>query len=151
MIVQKTSVFPAGRDAVFQKLQQLETLQFIAEPYAAFEPIDRTVHTWTVGSTSSCRFRLFGVIPFGTHTIHIVRFDPDGISSREKNDHVPVWNHDIMLEQADENHTRYTDRVEIQAGWKTMFIWLWANAFYAHRQRKWIKLLQKDIKKGHRI
>ena len=39
---------------------------------------------WTVGSTSSYRFRLFGVIPFGTHTIHIVRFDQSGVSSREE-------------------------------------------------------------------
>ena len=39
MIVQKTSVFPAGRDAVFQKLQKLETLQYIAWPFATFEPV----------------------------------------------------------------------------------------------------------------
>ena len=152
MIVQKTSVFPAGRDAVFQKLRQLETLQYIAAPYAAFEPADHTAaRTWAACSTSSYRFRLFGVIPFGTHTIHIVRFDPEGISSREKNEHVPVWNHDITLEQTDADHTRYMDRVEIHAGWKTVFIWLWANAFYAHRQRKWIKLLQADGKEKHRL
>jgi len=30
-----------------------------------------------------------------------------------------------------------------EAGWKTLFIWLWANMFYAHRQRKWIRLLQE--------
>lgn len=147
MIVQKTSIFPAGRDAVFQKLRPL---QYIAEPYTAFEPADYTKQTWTAGSTSSCRFRLFGVIPFGTHTIHIVRFAPEGISSREKNGHVPVWNHDIMPEQTDPNHTRYTDRVEIQAEWKTVFIWLWANAFYAHRQRKWIKHLQEDIEEENK-
>lgn len=142
MTVQKTSVFPAGRDAVFQKLQQLETLQFIAKPYATFEPVGNAVHIWKAGSTSSFRFRLFGVIPFGTHTIHIVRFDRSGVGSREGNKHVPVWNHDITMEPVDAKHTRYTDRVEIQAGWKTVFIWLWANAFYAHRQRKWIRLLQ---------
>ena len=33
MIVQKTSVFPASRDVVFQKLQRLETLQTITKPY----------------------------------------------------------------------------------------------------------------------
>lgn len=151
MIVRKTSVFPAGRDAVFQKLQQLETLQYIAGPYAAFEPVSDAVHIWKVGSTSSYRFRLFGVIPYGTHTIHIVRFDPDGVSSREGNEHVPVWNHDIVLEPVDADHTRYTDRVEIQAGWKTVFVWLWANAFYAHRQRKWIKLLQKSGMEERRL
>ena len=37
-----------------------------------------------------------------------------------------------------------TDRVEIHAGWKTVFVWLWANAFYAHRQRKWIRLLKRE-------
>ena len=142
MIVQKTSVLPAGRDAVFQKLQKLETLQYIAWPFATFEPVDNAVPTWTVGGTFSYRFRLFGVIPFGTHTIHILRFDPESIRSREANEHVPVWNHDIIMEPVDANHTEYTDRVEIRAGWKTAFIWVWANAFYAHRQRKWIRLLR---------
>ncbi len=98
---------------------------------------------WTVGSKSSYRLRLFGFIPFGTHTIRIVRFDPDGVSSREGNRYVPVWNHDILLVPIDENHTEYTDRVEIRAGWKTIFIWLWAKAFYAHRQRRWIRLLKE--------
>ena len=82
------------------------------------------------------------MIPFGTHTIHIVRFDPESIRSREANEHVPVWNHDIIMEPVDANHTEYTDRVEIRAGWKTAFIWVWANAFYAHRQRRWIRLLR---------
>ncbi len=144
MIVQKTSTFPASREAVFQKLQRLETLQFIAKPYASFEPVGNTQSVWSVGSTSSYRFNLFCLIPFGTHTIHIVRFETDGISSKEENEHVPVWNHDITLVKLGDNHTEYTDHVEIKAGWKTIFIWLWANAFYAHRQRKWIKMLEKE-------
>ena len=36
------------------------------------------------------------------------------------------------------------DRVEIHAGWKTFFVWLWAEAFYAHRQKKWIRLLRQE-------
>ena len=144
MIVEKSSVFPASRDTVFNKLTQLETLQYIAKPYAAFEPVGKTGGVWTVGSTSSYRLKLFGFIPYGTHTIRIVRFDPDGVSSREGNEHVPVWNHDIILRSLDGEKTEYTDRVEIKAGWKTVFIWLWAKLFYAHRQRKWIKLLEED-------
>ena len=97
-----------------------------------------------VGGVSSWRFRLFGVIPFGVHTIRIVRFDGNGISSREGDEHVPVWNHDITLIPLDNAHTRYTDRVEIQAGWKTPLVWLWARGFYAHRQRKWIRLLEAE-------
>lgn len=132
------------KETVFSRLQQLETLQYIAKPYATFEPVGEVSNVWTVGSTSSYRFRLFGFIPFGTHTIRIIRFDPDGVSSREGNEHVPVWNHDISLEITDSDHTRYTDRAEIQAGWKTFFVWFWANAFYAHRQRRWVRILKTE-------
>ena len=144
MIVRRTSVFPADRDTVFQKLRQLSTLQAVAAPYATFEPVQDAFTAWEVGSTSAYRFRLFGVIPFGTHTIHIVRFDPEGISSREGNEHVPVWNHALKLRPLDDGRTEYTDRVEIRAGWRTFFVWLWAEAFYAHRQKKWIRLLRQE-------
>lgn len=143
MIVQRTSVFPASRETVFERLKQLSTLQFIAKPYATFEPVSGAASVWTVGSVSSYRFRLFGVIPFGTHTIHVIRFDPDGISTREGNARVPVWNHAIRLVPQEDGSTRYTDHVEIRAGWKTFPVWLWANAFYRHRQRKWMQLLKE--------
>ncbi len=143
MIVRKSSVFPASRDVVFEKLQKPETLQYIAKPYATFEPVGMEEPAWKVGSTSAYSFRLLGLIPFGTHTIHIIRFDPEGVSSLEGNEHVPVWNHDITMIPLDAHHTKYTDQVEIRAGWKTAFVWLWANAFYAHRQRKWIRLLKE--------
>ena len=147
MIVRKTSLFPACREAVFEKLQRLDTLQFIAAPYASFVPVsESTDRVWQVGSTSSYRFKLFGVIPFGTHTICIERFDIDVIQSREHNEHVPVWDHRITLRDAD-GQTEYTDEVNIKAGWETPFIWIWAKMFYSHRQRKWIKLLKQRERK----
>ena len=108
MVVQKTSVFPASRETVFENLRKLETLQYIASPFATFEPEGDAAVVWEEGSESSYRFRLFGMI-------------------------------------------QYTDRVEIQAGWKTLFIWLWANMFYTHRQRKWIRLLQERNEKGDNL
>ncbi len=142
MIVHKTSVFPAKREVVFEKLQRLETLQAVAAPYASFTPTSEdTDPVWRVGGVSSYRFKLFGFIPFGTHTIRIERFDIDAIQSREHNEHVRAWDHKITLWDAGEK-TEYTDGVDIKAGWKTPFIWIWAKAFYAHRQRKWIKLLK---------
>ena len=142
MIVRKSSFFPAPREEVFARLQRLETLQYIAAPYATFTPAEKNAGlSWKEGATSYYRFRLFGFIPFGVHSIRIERFDRNGIQSRESNPYVPVWDHLIMLEDQGDQ-TKYTDEVEIHAGWKTVFIWLWAKAFYAHRQRKWIRLLQ---------
>ena len=48
-----------------------------------------------------------------------------------------------FLKPIDHDHTGYTDEVEIHAGWKTPFVCLWAKLFYAHRQRKWIRLLHE--------
>lgn len=144
--VKKTSVFPAGRHEVFYRLQKLSTLQDVAWPYATFTPTDGTEDmTWESGVTSSYRFRLFGLIPFGIHTIHVIRFsEEEGIYTHEGNQHVPVWNHEIILKDLSEETCEYTDRVEIGAGWKTIFVYLWACCFYAHRQRKWIRMLKRS-------
>ncbi len=146
MIVRRTSVFPADRHEVFMRLQRLETLQYVARPYASFGPLrDSADFRWEEGSVSSYRLLLFGFIPFGTHTIHVVRFsEEEGILTHEGNEHVPVWDHEIVLRQTEDGRCEYTDSVRIGAGWKTPFIWLWANCFYAHRQRRWTGLLKGD-------
>lgn len=145
--VRRTSVFPADIHTVFAKLQKLETLQKIASPYASFTPVSSNDSgQWQAGGTSSYRFRLFGLIPFGIHTIHVIRFDEGGIYTHEGNEHVPVWNHRIILKPLPEKCCEYTDEVEIGAGWKTLFVYWWACAFYAHRQRKWIRMLAEESK-----
>lgn len=62
---------------------------------------------------------------------------------------MPTWNHRITLDEIDAAHTGCTDEVEIDAGWKTPFVYLWAKAFYAHRQKKWLKLLLQQEPKGN--
>ncbi|MBP3871169.1 MAG: hypothetical protein J6E46_09355 [Faecalicoccus sp.] len=139
----KSTVFPAGQETIFLKLKEFSTLQKIAWPYAAFKPVDQNNRAiWQKGSTFRYKFRLFGVIPLGVHTIYIEKFDMDGISSKEGNAYVPVWNHEILLDPLDSTHTRYTDRVSIDAGWKTDLVYIWACAFYTHRQKRWIQILE---------
>lgn len=36
MVVQKVSIFPASGRTVFENLRKLETLQYIASPFATF-------------------------------------------------------------------------------------------------------------------
>ena len=143
MVVIKSSLFPASKEEVFGRLQKPETLRYVAWPYAAFTPVGENIADWEAGKTSSYRFALFGRIPFGTHTINVISFDMDkGIYTHEGNEHVPVWNHRIVLSEISDAQCLYTDIVEIDAGWKTPFVYLWAKCFYAHRQRKWIRLLK---------
>ena len=146
----KTSVFSSGKADIFCRLQELKTLQFIAAPYATFTPAEgaREDMIWEEGRTFAFKFKLFGVIPLGIHTIKVIRFsEENGIYTHEGNPSVPLWNHRIILKAITEESTQYTDEVEINAGWKTDFVYLWAKAFYSHRQRKWKKLLRYEGKK----
>ncbi len=144
-VVRETSVFPASKQEVFNKLSSFRLLLDIASPYISFAPIDGNENiVWKEGCTYTFKSKLFGFIPCGIHKIRVLKFGiDDGIYTNEQNTYVPVWNHEVVLKKIDENHTEYSDIVEIYAGWKTIFVYLWATLFYKHRQKKWIKILKK--------
>ncbi len=150
--VNASSIFPASKDQIFDLLKDFETLSQIARPYVSFEPIDgETDLIWQEGKTFVFKTKLFGFIPFGSHKIKVLEFNKNRIYTNESNTFVPTWNHEIVLEEIDQNQTKYTDKVEIFAGWKTPFVYLWAKLFYHHRQRKWIEILnaQRDVNIDH--
>lgn len=141
----KTSIFHANEGTVFAMLRDIKTLQTVAYPLATFSALDKNkALVWNEGSVFQFKFKLFDTIPFGIHTINVVEFNEKSyrIYTNESNTHVPIWNHRIILSPIDESRVKYTDEVEINAGWKTPFVYLWAKCFYSHRQRKWIELLR---------
>ena len=145
LTVYRKSIFPADIDRVYRLLKKLKMLQYIAKPYASFTPVDGDSNIrWEKGQRAAFRFRLFCVVPFGVHTIRVISFSKQDIYTHESNTYVPIWNHRIKLRSLPDGRTEYSDEVEIGAGWKTLFVWLWAKCFYAHRQRKWIKYLSKE-------
>ena len=149
MTIKKTAAFPVKKSKVFELLQRFDTLAYIAKPYATFESADGQAEpVWKVGRSFSFDFKILGFIPLGVHVINVKEFKPDNIYTNEGNPFCPVWNHRIILKETADGKTEYTDEVEIGAGWKTPFIYLWAKAFYSHRQKKWIKLLNKLYKEN---
>ncbi|MDI9498400.1 MAG: hypothetical protein QM270_07955 [Bacillota bacterium] len=142
----RSSIFPAGRERVFRQLLRLELLQTVAAPLASFTPVAAgQPGEWVAGKSYRFRLRIFMLLPVGIHHIHILSLSEDGgIHSREHNRLVQNWEHWIRLEEIDADSCRYTDVVTISAGWKTALIALWARLFYAHRQRRWQKLLRRQ-------
>ncbi len=143
-VVELTSIFPANRETVFHLLQGFDILKKITFPYITFKPLNnKEDFQWKEGETFQFKAKVFGFIPFGIHSIKIVKFTDDIISSNETNTYVKVWNHDIILREVGKNFTEYTDRVEIGAGIITDIVYLWSKSFYRHRQEKWIKILKE--------
>ena len=142
-----SSVFPASADEVWSKLSKLETLQYIAAPYAYFRSVDTENElVWRKGETAQFRLKIFGFIPMGIHIIKIVEFNKDNycVRSIESNKQVPIWRHTIILKPSSDQTTYYEDVVEIGSGWKTDFVSIWSKMFYRHRQRRWCKLLERN-------
>jgi len=136
--------FSASVDVVWEKLQRIDTLQYIAAPYATFKPVGNTTLVWGEGNILKFHLKLFGFISFGIHTICVKQFDKTAlvIFTNESNKFVPIWNHRIVLQKTNnDGMINYSDEVEIYAGWKTPIVVLWCKLFYKHRQKKWLKLL----------
>lgn len=139
-----SSVFPAAANQVWDRLTRVETLQYIAAPYATFVPLDRGKELiWKEGETTRFRLYLFGLMPLGVHTIHMRRFDRETYSvyTEENSRALPVWNHSISIVPLGEESACYTDEVTIGAGFMTGIVSLWSRLFFRHRQRKWKRLL----------
>jgi hypothetical protein len=88
---------------------------------------------------------LGGLLPVHRHHLEVVRVDHTAmtLSSHEWGGVLRRWDHDIIVERLDDDRSRYTDRVLIDAGPFTMPVAVFAWLFYRYRQHRWRKLARR--------
>ena len=145
MIARITTHLPCTEDELWARLAQPRSLQYVAAPILGFraEHPGAFEQPWEVGRSYTLKLYLLNVIPLGRHVIELEQLDREAntIVSRERGLMAPVWNHRITFEQSAPGEVRYTDEIEIKAGLLTPVVWLFAQFFYRHRQRRWKRLL----------
>ena len=114
-----TSVFETDIENIWCKIQDIDTLREICKPKASFISYDDVPSVWKEGETFCFKLFLHRFIPIGKHTISIIKIDKKSreIVSNEYNKRVTIWNHYIQMEKIAENVTRYTDSIELHAGY----------------------------------
>lgn len=123
-------------------------LRFVAHPLIEFTPIGSRTWPdfWTVG-THWVSLRILGFLPVGQQAIVISYPEsPDGFVMRD-NGHsalVKQWDHTISITTV-AGRTRYLDVVIVDAGLLTLPVWLFAQVFYRHRQRRWRLLARRGF------
>jgi hypothetical protein len=128
-------------------------LEYVAAPWVRFEPVDppQLPDEWAPGGRYRVRMRLLGVLPLGVQTIAIRAVEQRGerllIHDQGSGDLVRVWDHRIELSPAGDG-TRYCDRVTVEAGWRTPFVGVFARLLFAHRQRRWQRLVRTKFDYG---
>lgn len=135
---------PASPDEVWEFAMQSATLHHVAAPLLRFEaegpPLPRR---WREGAW---RVQLRGPLglPLGWQEIRVSFPDAPPPLRRIRDEGCGAltrrWDHLIEI-APDGDGTRYTDTVEIEAGALTPLVALAARGLYAHRQRRWRRML----------
>ncbi|MCE2843225.1 MAG: hypothetical protein ACK44O_05930 [Novosphingobium sp.] len=142
--VELSTYLDAPPEQVWDHVQTSRLLHYVARGMIRFVPAGAPFpERWTAGEYRTWMW-LFGIIPLGWQAIGI-ELPPQepGRHVVRDNGHGPLirrWDHWIEI-TAEEEGTRYVDRVHIEAGLLTPLIWAFARLFYAHRQRRWRKLV----------
>jgi ligand-binding SRPBCC domain-containing protein len=148
MVVEVSTRLECRPDEAERHVRTTRLLRHIAAPLIRFVPEEELPAEIPNEGTFRVRMYLFGVLPLGWQAI-VVSFPEHaaGFCLRD-NGYSPMisrWDHVITIEPEGDG-TRYRDRVAIEAGVLTPLIWLFAQVFYRHRQRRWRELVRRNFR-----
>jgi hypothetical protein len=147
MKVVVNSILPCPPQRTWETVKTSALLQEVARPlvYLHGTATEGFPSQWEEGEVVMCKLRLFGFLPFPTHAMTMERIDDQRreIQSREHDALIRKWDHLIRVEETADGQTRYTDEIDIDAGWLTFPVWLFAQWFYRHRQKRWQRVARR--------
>lgn len=153
MIIKQSSIFNVSPEQVWQEGLKTKLLHYVASPILKFTSAGTTPlpEVWKKGEYT-VNMKVFGFVPFGKQKV-VIKSPPE----HEQENHlyamlddgrgelITKWRHLITIDDAGTGKTLYTDQVEVQAGVLTIFVWVFANIFFWHRQRRWKKLIKNNF------
>ncbi|MFQ6548292.1 SRPBCC family protein [Aestuariibius sp. 2305UL40-4] len=148
-VVEVSTHLAATPDRVWDEVRRPALLLHIAAPLVRFEPVDPpTLPEQYAEGDYRMAMRLYGVVPLGEQVISISYPEPQNgtrfIRDNGYSDTIHRWDHLISI-APEGTGTRYADRIEIDAGWRTPALVAFAHLFYRHRQKRWRQLIARDF------
>ncbi|MEO1062922.1 MAG: hypothetical protein AAFZ07_16040 [Actinomycetota bacterium] len=134
-----STTLEAPADAVWATVQLPEAFVHVAGSLARYPVAERHPHPWRVGDEIVGWTFLLRVLPFSRHRLAVRVVDDERrvLATEEGGGLLRRWDHVITVEDEDDGRTRYTDRIDIDAGPLTPVVVAYASAFYRYRQRRW--------------
>ncbi len=150
MRVTLTTLLDTPAERAWIEVQTARLLEHVAAPLLVFTPIDpQALPAEWVAGRYHVGVRLFGWLPLGTQWIVTTKASqgPDCYQIRDNGRGTLArrWDHLIAIEPLAPARCRYRDDIEVQAGLLTPFVWAFARFFYAHRQRRWRRLVARGF------
>ncbi|CCH89346.1 conserved protein of unknown function [Modestobacter italicus] len=151
MLVTVTTELPCTVELAGDVVRSSRLLVHVYWPLLVFRPVDppELPVTWRV-EDYLVTMRLLGLVPLGRQTISISfpTTTPDRLLLRDNGSGQLLrrWDHLITIEPGSRpGRTRYTDRIDVEAGRFTVVAWAFAHMLYRWRQRRWRHLAARDF------
>ncbi len=153
MRAERTSPFDAPRPVVAELLFDPKTMVFLMRPFVVVAPIDPPAFPprWLPGRYR-VSMRLFGFIPLGWQDIVVTDIVTDaamgrwGFRDAGQGGLANRFDHQLLVEALGDRRSRYTDRLDVDAGFITAPVWLFAQALFAWRHHRWRVLVANKMR-----
>lgn len=141
----RTTILDAPAEAIWRAVLRPRSFTTVTRGMLRMPVLKGRTRDWQPGERIVGRIWLFGFVPLHCHHLEVAQIDHDArlLRSDEHGGLIRVWRHDIVVEPLDDRRCRYTDRLDIEAGWATRPVALFAAVFYRIRQRRWRQLAQE--------
>lgn len=147
MLLRISTRLPCNPQQLWQYIASPAGFRYIAYPVLMFSPIKgfSLTQNWLPGNCYCLRIKAFNLIPLGTHDIWFQIVDPQNnlIICQEHSSLATLnWVHTISFTEAANGDLDYIDELDIQAGWLSPLVWLFAQFYVRHCQKRWRRLFQ---------
>jgi hypothetical protein len=150
-LIEISTLLSAPIERVASEVACPKLMRHVAAPLLRFDLLSPSTWPaqWVDRGQYRVAIRLFGLIPMGWQEIrtHIARAEAQRYEFEDRGFGmlVKLWHHRIVLQADGEHMTRYTDQVEVRAGWLTPFAVAFAWGFYRWRQYRWHRLIARHF------
>jgi len=143
MIIDISIKLPCNAKDAYREVKTLRLLNQVTYPIIKFTPLDIFSPEQALQERPYLmNTKLFGIFPTGIHTMVFSYQSTENFLVMRDNGYSRLckkWDHKMTFE-AQSDGTLYSDYADIRAGLFTPLVWLFAQAFYRYRQRRWYKL-----------
>ncbi len=132
-------------DRAWRAVKKTGTFLHVTRGLLGLAGARRLPEEWREGAVVRVRLRFFHFLPAWMHELRIIRVDDSRreLRTNEGGGFISIWNHVIRIEPDQGPGCRYTDEIEIRAGFLTLMVWLYAHLFYRYRQMRWRELARQ--------
>lgn len=138
---------PTHADRVWGAMKHPASFLYVTRWLIGIPALSGRTDPIRVGEVGSGRLFAFNLIPTYRHTIEVVDIDEQtrSIHTREHGGMLKRWDHTLHVERVGETSCRYSDTIDVDAGFMTHLVCLLAVGIYRYRQRRWHRLVRKHL------